>query len=48
MIGGGGHDCQLADHGIAEKASFLEKKNKESTILAMMGTLEQLTTIATL
>ena len=28
MIGGGGHDCQLADHGIAEKASFLEKKKQ--------------------
>ena len=33
MIGGGGHDCQHADHGIAtteaEKASFLENGQGE-------------------
>ena len=33
MIGGGGHDCQQADHGIAiteaKKASFLEKGQGE-------------------
>ena len=34
MIGGGGHDCQQADHGIAttesEKASFLKKGQVEN------------------
>ena len=33
MIGGGRHDCQQADHGIAiteaENASFLEKRQGE-------------------
>ena len=36
MIGGGGHYCQQADHGIAitkaEKASFLEKRQGENDL----------------
>ena len=47
VIGGGGHNCQQADHGIAitkaENASFLDKDN-ENTILVKMGTMVQLTT----
>ena len=36
MIGGGGHYCQQADHGIAiteaENASFLEKRQGENDL----------------